>query len=144
MLALALRSQIEDSAGTNYESYVATLGSTRLVAPAYAIIGGPMTGQGIVLTITPNATSPLNSWRITDADGLPSSAAVADKFYVLQTNYDHWEEPPKIDDRETAAYDCMDNVIKKEGVSKETIYQLLAAMPNRNRLVSVIYIGFVI
>ena len=92
------------------------------------------------MTITPNATAPLNSWRITDADGLPSSAPVNEKFYVLQTNYDHWEAPPKIDDRETAAYDCMDNVIKREGVSKDTVYQMLAAMPNRNRLVCLIIV----
>lgn len=134
LLSLALRSQIEDTAGTNYVDYVAKLGSTRLVAPAYAIIGGPKAGQGVVLTITPNATAPLDSWAITDEDALPASAAQADKFYVLQTNYDHWEAPPKIDDRETAAYDCMDNVITVNGVSKETMYQLLAAHPNRNRL----------
>ncbi len=106
-----------------------------MVGPAYAIIGGPTAGQGVVLTISPNTTAPLDDWRIKDEDGLPSRAPKAKKFYVLQTNYDHWEEPPKIDDRETAAYHCMDNVIKMEGVSKDSLYQLLAAMPNRNRLV---------
>jgi len=135
LLSQALRSQIEDDTiGTNFETYWATLGATRLVGPAYAIIGGPLAGQGIVLTITPNSTVPVDTWRITDSDGLPSTASVEDKFYVLQTNYDHWEAPPKIDDRETAAYDCMDNVITKNGVSKESLYNLLAAMPTRNRL----------
>lgn len=135
LLAQALRSQIEDdSVGTDFETYVTQLSATRLVGPAYAILGGPNAGQGVVLTIQPNATVPVDSWRITDPDALPASADQADKFYVLQTNYDHWEQPPKIDDRETAAYDCMDNVITKDGVSKESIYALLAAMPNRNRL----------
>ena len=135
LLSMALRSQIEDDVvGMDFESYWSKLGSTRLVGPAYAIIGGPKAGQGIVLTITPNSTTPVDSWRITDADGLPSAAAAADKFYVLQTNYDHWDAPPLIDDRETAAYDCMDNVIAKNGVSKDSLYNLLAAMPNRNRL----------
>lgn len=135
LLSQALRSQIEDDAvGTDFESYSALLGATRLVGPAYAIIGGPKIGQGIVLTITPNATEPVDTWRITDSDALPGSAATEDKFYVLQTNYDHWEEPPKIDDRETAAYDCMDNYVGVDGVSMDSIYSVLAAMPNRNRL----------
>lgn len=135
LLSQALRVQIEaDTTGSDFETYVNQLSSTRLVAPAYAIIGGPNAGQGVVLTITPNSTVPVDSWRITDSDGLPSSASVEDKFYVLQTNYDHWDKPPLIDDRETAAYDCMDNYIGKDGVSKESIYNLLAAMPNRNRL----------
>jgi len=135
LLSQALRSQIEDDVtGTDFEKYWAALGATRLVGPAYAIIGGPKAGQGIVLTITPNSTVPVDTWRITDSDGMPSAAPVGEKFYVLQTNYDHWEEPPKIDDRQTAAYDCMDNYITKDGVSKDSIYSMLAAMPNRNRL----------
>mmetsp|Transcript_7816 Transcript_7816/g.13173 ORF Transcript_7816/g.13173 Transcript_7816/m.13173 type:complete len:415 (+) Transcript_7816:41-1285(+) len=135
LLSQALRVQIEnDATGSDFETYVSDLSATRLVAPAYAIIGGPNAGQGIVLTITPNSTVPVDTWRITDSDGMPSSASVDEKFYVLQTNYDHWDEPPVIDDRETAAYDCMDNVIGMDGVSKESIYDLLAAMPNRNRL----------
>jgi len=135
LLAQALRSQIEDDAiGTDFNTYTAAIGSTPLVGPAYAILGGPNPGQGVVLTITANSTTPVDSWAITDSDGMPAAAAVEDKFYVLQTNYDHWEEPPKIDDRETAAYDCMDNVITKDGVSPESIYDMLAAMPNRNRL----------
>jgi acid ceramidase len=135
LLAQVLRSQIEDDAvGTNFETYWAQLGATRLVGPAYAIIGGPNAGQGIVLTITPNSTVPIDTWRITDDDALPASAPVEEKFYVLQTNYDHWEKPPIIDDRETAAYDCMDNYITANGVSSQSIYDLLAAMPSRNRL----------
>lgn len=135
LLSQALRSQIEDDVvGTDFETYVSTLGSTRLVGPAYAIIGGPNKGQGLVLTIQPNATEPVDTWRITDSDGLPAEAAPSDKFYVLQTNYDHWEQAPKIDDRQTAAFDCMDNVITATGVSKDSMYSVLAAMPNRNRL----------
>lgn len=135
LLSQVLRSQIEnDSTGTDFETYCANLGATRLVGPAYAIIGGPNAGQGMVITITPNSTVPLDTWRITDSDALPATAPTSEKFYVLQTNYDHWEQPPKIDDRQTAAYDCMDNYVGKEGVSADSIYSVLAAMPNRNRL----------
>ena len=64
------------------ENYVSTIGSTRLVGPAYAIIGGPSAGQGSVLTLGPNMTQPIDDWRI--PQGLPSSADSADKFYVLE------------------------------------------------------------
>lgn len=135
LLSQALRSQIEDDAvGTDYETYWKQLGSTRLVGPAYAIIGGPKAGQGIVITIQPNATVPIDEWSIHDADGMPSTAAVDDKFYVLETNYDHWEAAPMIDDRRTAAVDCMDNYVGKNDVSKESIYSVLSALPSRNRL----------
>jgi len=136
LLAQALRSQIEDDAvGTDFDTYWNKMAGTRLVGPAYAIIGGPKKGQGVVLTIQPNATEPVDSWLITDPDGMPSSAPQDQKYYVLQTNYDHWEKAPLIDDRETAAYDCMDNFIPANGgISADAIYNMLAAMPNRNRL----------
>jgi acid ceramidase len=135
LLSLALRSQIEDdSIGNNFDAYWTKLGATRLVGPAYAIIGGPNAGQGVVLTIQPNSSVPVDSWMITDPDGMPLTAPQSEKFYVLQTNYDHWEKPPLIDDRETAAYDCMDNTIGHDGVTADSIYNMLAAMPNRNRL----------
>ena len=128
LLSQALRSQIEDEA-VEFAAYAARLGSTRLVGPAYAIIGGPRAGQGLVLTITPNSTVPLDTWAIPDEDALPASAPQGEKYYVLETNYDHWEDPPKIDDRRSSAYDCMDNVVGADGVSKDSIYSVLAAMP---------------
>jgi len=86
LLSQALRSQIEDdTTGSDFEAYWTQLAATRLVAPAYAIIGGPKAGQGIVLTITPNSTTPVDTWRITNSDWLDPSSTI--HFYVLQTNY---------------------------------------------------------
>jgi hypothetical protein len=130
LLSQTLRFNVE--AGLDFEDFVATMGRTPLVGPAYAIIGGPLVGQGAVLTIGPNMTSPVDDWRIDAA--YPSTAAPADKFYVLETNYDHWDPAPIVDDRRTAALDCMDHVVTAQGVSKESIYNVLHASPNRNRL----------
>ena len=71
-----------DHKAAEFDNYVSTIGSTRLVGPAYAIIGGPSVGQGSVLTLGPNMTQPIDDWRI--PQGLPSSADSADKFYVLE------------------------------------------------------------
>ena len=53
---------------------------------------------------------------------------------MLETNYDHWDAPPIVDDRRTAALDCMDNYVTSTGVSKKALYNVLHASPNRNRL----------
>jgi len=130
LLSQTLRQHVEE--GLDFDAFVQTMGSTRLVGPAYAIIGGPGKDQGAILTLGPNMTEPVDDWRIPEA--YPLSADTADKFYVLETNYDHWEAAPIVDDRRTAALDCMDNYVTKDDVTKESIYNVLHASPNRNRL----------
>lgn len=133
MLSQMLREGIEsDDISQDFNTYVAHVGGSTLVGPAYAIIGGANKGEGVVLTLGPNMTEPVDTFLI--SDGYPLDAAPEDKFYVLETNYDHWDSPPIIDDRRTAALDCMDNHITVEGVSKESLYDMLHASPNRNRL----------
>merc|ERR1712167_328244 len=80
------------------------------------IIGGVEAGEGVVLSMGPNMTEPVDVWK------------------VLETNYDHWDKAPVFDDRRTPAEDCMDNFIKKEGVSKAGLYDVLTPESSRNRL----------
>lgn len=35
------------------------------------------------------------------------------RWYVLETNYDHWKEPLFLDDRRTPAIKCMDKTTQK-------------------------------
>ena len=58
----------------------------------------------------------------------------SDASIYQQTNYDHWDAPPIVDDRRTAALDYMDNYIGESNVSKESVYSMLNASPNKNRL----------
>jgi len=133
LLSQMLRTGLEDDAvSADYDGYLAYVGGSTLVGPAYSIIGGGLKGQGAVLTLGPNMTAPVDIWRLDDA--LPADAPAGEKFYVLETNYDHWERVPKIDDRQSASEDCMDHYVTANGVSKEAIYNVLHAMPNRNRL----------
>jgi len=133
LLTHMLREGIEDETiSNNFQSYVDHVASTDLVGPSYAIVGGPTAGDGAVITLGPNMTEAIDVWYIPDA--LPADADAAGKFYVLETNYDHWDPAPIVDDRRTAAEDCMDNYVTATGVTKEAIYNVLHASPNRNRL----------
>jgi acid ceramidase len=133
LLTHMLREAIEDDTiSSTFQGYVDHVAGTDLVGPSYAIIGGPSAGDGAVVTLGPNMTEAIDIWMINEA--LPASAESADKFYVLETNYDHWDEPPIVDDRRTPAEDCMDNYVTASGVSKAAIYNVLHASPNRNRL----------
>ncbi len=54
-------------------------------------------------------------------------------WYVLETNYDHWEQPPFFDDRRYPAEDCM-NEFGPSQISLPNLYNVLDGVPNRNRL----------
>jgi len=104
--------------------------STPLICPAYVIVGGPEVAQGAVLTMGPNNTLE-NYWDIPHA--LPANDTNQVPWYVLETNYDHWEEPPKFDDRRYPAEDCM-NIVGPQNISIATLFNVLDGKPNRNRL----------
>uniref|UniRef100_A0A8C2E6Q0 Acid ceramidase n=1 Tax=Cyprinus carpio TaxID=7962 RepID=A0A8C2E6Q0_CYPCA len=84
---------------TSYEDAKNQLSQTELLAPAYFILGGNGTGQGCVITRTRINT--LDIWELDMKLG---------RWYVLETNYDHWEKPMIFDDRRTPAMKCMNQV----------------------------------
>ena len=55
---------------------------------AYYIVGGAGKGEGAV--VTRDRIGAADVWR------LPPQG-----WFILQTNYDHWETPPASDDRRT-------------------------------------------
>jgi len=112
---------------TSYTTALDFLTHKDMVGPSYIILGGQAPGEGSVITNSPNTTFALDIWPI--AKGLPK----ANPFYVLQTNYDHWVNPPIFDDRQAPAEDCM-NKLGSAQMSKEALYNVLHAHPNRNRL----------
>uniref|UniRef100_A0A8D0HEI0 Acid ceramidase n=1 Tax=Sphenodon punctatus TaxID=8508 RepID=A0A8D0HEI0_SPHPU len=114
------RAVLENS--TSYEDAKDQLTKTKLLAPAYFILGGNRTGQGCV--ITRSRLSTLDIWNI-NTNGGP--------WYVLETNYDHWEDPFVLDDRRTPARRCMDR-ITPENISLPTIFDVLTTKPVLNKL----------
>uniref|UniRef100_A0A7N8XL35 Acid ceramidase n=1 Tax=Mastacembelus armatus TaxID=205130 RepID=A0A7N8XL35_9TELE len=86
-MSFLTRSVLENA--TSYDEAKTRLAQTKLLAPAYFILGGNQTGQGCVITRSRLIDLKLGRW------------------YVLETNYDHWEEPFFLDDRRTPAMKCM-------------------------------------
>eukprot|EP01047_Picozoa_sp_COSAG01_P052515 COSAG01_NODE_5529_length_4204_cov_4.968088_4_plen_101_part_00 len=66
-----------------------------LIDEIYYIVGGAGPGEGAI--ITRDRLNTADVWRLGSAayDAAPNS------WFRLQTNYDHWEQPPSSDDRRT-------------------------------------------
>uniref|UniRef100_A0A8C2E6Y0 Acid ceramidase n=1 Tax=Cyprinus carpio TaxID=7962 RepID=A0A8C2E6Y0_CYPCA len=107
---------------TSYEDAKNQLSQTELLAPAYFILGGNGTGQGCVITRTRINT--LDIWELDMKLG---------RWYVLETNYDHWEKPMIFDDRRTPAMKCM-NQVTQANISLASIYDVLSTKPVLNKL----------
>jgi len=114
----------------NYNDAVNYFAKVSFIGPSYIIIGGSQINQGAVITIGPNNTL-IDVWSIPNA--LPGNNSDVTNWYVLETNYDHWNQPPWFDDRRYPAEDCM-NEIGSANINLTSLYNVLYGLPNRNRL----------
>ncbi|MFT7807719.1 acid ceramidase [Arapaima gigas] len=119
-MSFLTRSVLENS--TSYEEAKQQLSQTKLLAPAYFILGGNQSGQGCV--ITRSRVLSLDIWELDRSLG---------RWYVLETNYDHWKEPLFLDDRRTPAMKCM-NQTTQPNISLKTLYDVLSTKPVLNKL----------
>uniref|UniRef100_A0A674BTQ2 Acid ceramidase n=1 Tax=Salmo trutta TaxID=8032 RepID=A0A674BTQ2_SALTR len=119
-MSFLTRSVLENA--TSYEEAKNLLAQTKLLAPAYFILGGNQTGQGCV--ITRSRVLSLDIWEIELKLG---------RWYVLETNYDHWKEPLFLDNRRTPAMKCM-NQTMQANISLKTVYDVLSTKPVLNKL----------
>ncbi len=72
----------------------------KLVAPCYFILGGRQAGEGCGLSPARDRT--VDTWELGSVPEHP--------WYLLETNYDHWEPAPFFDDRRDAGDFCMDQM----------------------------------
>lgn len=114
----------------NYDDAVNFILQTSFIGPAFIIIGGSNPYEGCVCTMGPNRTL-ANYWDI--AHGLPANDTTQNPWYVLETNYNHWDQPPWFDDRRYPAEDCM-GIVGPSNIQIPTLYNVLNGVPNRNRL----------
>merc|ERR1719229_295584 len=103
-----------------------------MVCPAYIILGGLAVGEGVVFSYGPNMTL-FDEWGYPNGMQLPQNNTTQPPFYVLETNYDHWDEPPFYDDRRYPAEKCMGEIGQK-AMDIPSLYNVLNGIPNRNRL----------
>ncbi|KAM9330414.1 acid ceramidase [Gastrophryne carolinensis] len=107
---------------TSYEEAKELLSKTELLAPAYFILGGNKSGEACVITRSRKAS--LHFWELDTQKG---------EWYVLETNYDHWERPLPIDNRRDPGMKCMNRTTQKN-ISFSTIYDVLSTKPVLNKL----------
>ncbi|KAK3507373.1 hypothetical protein QTP70_014894 [Hemibagrus guttatus] len=119
-MSFLTRSVLENA--TSYAEAKTLLSDTKLLAPAYFILGGNRSGEASI--ITRSRTQNLNPLELDVKQG---------RWYVLETNYDHWKMPLFLDDRRTPAMKCM-NQTTQANISIKTIYDVLSTKPVLNKL----------
>lgn len=103
----------------NYQEAVASLAETPLVAPVYIIVGGVRPGEGVVIT---RDQKHADLWRLDVKSG---------RWWLLETNYDHWVEPPAHDDRRDPGNKAMMKV-GQANINERTLFEVLSVHPVLN------------
>lgn len=104
----------------DFNTAVTALATSQLIAPCYLIVGGTKTDEGVV--ITHDRTGAEDIWHLDQAAG---------QWFLVETNYDHWDPPPYSDDRRDPAEKAM-NSTGQENLSKDTLFQVLSTPPVLN------------
>jgi len=103
----------------DWNAAVENLSNVPLIADVYYITAGVSAGQGAV--ISRNRMNATNVW-ILDS---PS------RWFEVQTNYDHWQQPPWFDDRVVPANNAM-SMIGQGAISLSGMMQVLSVKPVLN------------
>jgi len=100
----------------DFTTALADLSNDELVADVYYILAGAKAGEGAV--ISRNRTIAADVWML----NAPS------RWFEVQTNYDHWTQPPWFDDRVDPANDAM-NAIGQQAISLDGLFTVLTTKP---------------
>jgi len=114
LVTFLLRDVFENE--NNYDSALSNLINGQLIADVYYIIGGASAGQGAV--ISRNRTGADDVWVL----------QYPQRWYEVETNYDHWEPAPWFDDRIDPANNAM-NVMGLDNLSLQNLFEVLTLKP---------------
>jgi len=112
-----LTRQVAENA-SNFAQAYQLLTQAPIISDVYYTLGGFALGEGAV--ITRDRSKARDEWPI-----------VAPAWYVVQTNYDHWMQPPVLDNRVVPAEDAL-NEIGADAVSVPGLLQVLSTKPVLN------------
>jgi len=102
----------------DYRSALKSLSQTDLIADVYYILGGVKDGA----IISRNRTVAADIWELDSASG---------RWFEVETNYDHWQEPPWFDNRRDPAISHM-NTLGRNGLNSKNLFQILGMKPTLN------------
>ncbi|CAK8671534.1 N-acylethanolamine-hydrolyzing acid amidase-like [Clavelina lepadiformis] len=98
----------------DYGEAVTLLSNTPTIAPVYFIVGGIRPGEGAII--------------VKDQRNLRNVTLMDHRWYILETNYDPWNTPPKSDDRRDAGIAAM-NKVGRENMNSAELYKVLSVPP---------------
>ncbi|KAM7290128.1 acid ceramidase isoform X2 [Ixodes scapularis] len=108
---------------TSYDVAKMTLSTTKLLAPVYFILGGTKSGEAAIITRSRNSDH-ADVYQLSDTK---------DKWFLLETNYDHWKTPPSYDDRRGPGIKCMRNMTQ-QALGFKGLFDVLSTQPVLNLL----------
>jgi len=103
----------------DFGSALENLSKDELIADVYYTMAGVSAGQGAV--ISRNRTGADDVWLLSKSN----------RWFEVETNYDHWEEAPWFDNRIDPANTAM-NAIGQENLSLENMFKVLTTKPVLN------------
>jgi hypothetical protein len=103
----------------NFNAAVNNLANGELIADVYYIVAGVSAGEGAVISRNRNNASDI--WMLDS----PS------RWFEVETNYDHWKQPPWFDNRVTPADNGM-TAMGQTDLSLEGMFQVLSTKPVLN------------
>lgn len=109
-------------ANYTYDEAINELSTRGLIAPCYYIVSGVEHNQGHLITRSHNDSLQPVMLNLEE-----------DRWYLLQTNYDHWNNPPFFDNRRIPGQKCM-NESSAEAIDKAHLFNVLSTDPVLNQL----------
>jgi hypothetical protein len=103
----------------DFESALSNLSNDELIADVYYILAGVSAGQGAV--ISRNRKNATNVWRLDSPQ----------RWFEVETNYDHWEQPPWFDDRRVPANHAM-QAMGQSHATLENMFKVMSTKPVLN------------
>lgn len=111
---------------TSFDNAVDLMSKTDLIAPAYFIIGGVKDNEATILTR--NQSSLVDAWK------LNSKSDNFTQWFLIETNYDHWTQPPANDNRRDPGINAMLKTTQNN-LNYETLLDVMTLEPICNKFV---------
>ena len=119
IVAFVIRDTLANTS-LSFSGAVKKLAYEPLVAPCYLIVGG-VESEGVV--ITRNRLAADDIWNLDVSEG---------RWFLVETNYDHWTTPPPSDDRRDPAIKAL-NELGRAHVNLTSLYKIMSTPPVLHR-----------